>query len=95
MQTKKKKIKFQKSDIIITKKGYELYPHEIIKKYFSKKKGHYIEFYVRVCWNSETKNLRQLKTIKQQEEQWSSLHVRTVDKIKHIKRPTCKLKPIL
>lgn len=94
MQTKKKKIEFKYFDIIITELGYELFPHEIDNQYFSKKKGIFVEFYVMVFWNSDTRKKEQLKTIKQKEKYWSTTSTKIVDKIKFIKRPTCQLKLI-
>ena len=92
MQNKTKKIKFNKWDILVTKKGYELYPIEIIAKYYSKTKGHYVKFTVPVFFN-QIENI-QLKTIEQKDKYWSTVHTTIIDKIKFIKKPTCKLKRI-
>lgn len=94
MQTKKKKIKFNPFDIIITKSGYEVHAVEIIEQYISKKGKYSISFNIPICWNPKTKEREQLKTLKERRQQWSTLGVTITDRIKLIKRPTCKLKPI-
>ena len=67
---------------------------KFIKYIFQKRKGAFVEFYVPVCWNPETHNVEQLKTLKDKSERWSTRFVKITDKFLYIKKPTCKLKRI-